>query len=128
MLIALFIALLAATLGGTSPAIFPELKSEIASAVDDAERRKQATELVTESQSAFQSYEKGIEDGIGVFYEVHCRYDSTKADYEAAMETIVEKRNAVQQQLLANRDKLRSVLTREEWEQVFSEPGKGNPQ
>jgi hypothetical protein len=123
MLIATLTTLLLVSLGlggAQLDNVFVDIKKPVKQTVTDRERRDQILEVRAELQKTLNKNQKAWKKQVEDFLDVQDDYSSTEADFDEQQARISELLTAKAQTVLDARDRMKALMTREEWEQVFA--------
>lgn len=112
--------------GGSSTAVFDfvtETQPAVKASVDDDERRRAAVETVKEMKALAKGQSKALQKAVKELKPYVGDLDADDAKLEAFWQSYFDRARTADEQMLDLRFKLRDQLTREEWQQVFGQPG-----
>jgi hypothetical protein len=126
MLIAIMATLLVVMLCGRSPSVsvdFHRAQDAIKKDVSDETRKKQALDIVGEMEKTTKESAKEQRENVNELQQVLNVRRAGVLDIQSAMEPLVDKDHETAEKLLDLRFKLKTVLTPDEWAEVFPAPG-----
>lgn len=124
MLIATLTTLLLVSLGlggAKLDNVFVDIKKPVKQTVTEKDRRSEILDVRSELEKTLNRNQKAWKKQINEFLDVQDDYSSTEADFDEQQARISELLTAKAQTVLDARERMKSLMTREEWEQVFLE-------
>ena len=113
-------SLLFMLIGGDSLQFYlVNIEKPVKEAVHDKDRRKTVIDEGEALAENLSSLEEEINRDFEELVEVHARYDSTSADFDAVSAKLLEHQRESVRLILDARDVMHAQMTREEWESVF---------
>jgi hypothetical protein len=86
--------------------------------VTDLKRANQITEIIVESENTVLNYENQAKEIGQKIVSLNADYSATDDQYYALMDQVYKNYEDAAREFLDNRFKIRSLMTREEWEAV----------
>ena len=123
MLIATLTTLLLVSLGlggAKLDNVFVDIKKPVKQTVTEKDRRSEILDVRSELEKTLNRNQKAWKKQINEFLDVQDDYSSTEADFDEQQARISELLTAKAQTVLDARDRMKALMTREEWEQVFA--------
>jgi hypothetical protein len=113
--------LLSLGLGGAKlDNVFVDIKKPVKQTVTDSERRDQILDVRAELEKTLNTSRKAWKKQVAAFLDVQDDYSSTEADFDDQQAGLGELLAADHLAVLDARDSMKTLMTREEWEQVFA--------
>jgi hypothetical protein len=121
MLIAAIGALLVLFGGGDSLENYLlHIKKPVKAAVESKVTVKEVLELSKGLDKQLKAQNKKIVKLRDSFLDLHTKYDATPADLEAHLDRVIIAHEEGQKYILDTRSAMKSLMTRQEWTEVFS--------
>jgi hypothetical protein len=95
-----------------------QLRQEILKTVTDPERASQAAELADSLKQIFAESDKQYKTDFETFQSINANFDATDAELQAFFDRINSQAKNRQARVLAIHEKMRTLLTAEEWKQL----------
>lgn len=95
-----------------------QLHQEILKTVTDPERTSQAASLAESLKQIFAESDKQYKTDFETFQSINANFDATDAELQAFFDRINSQAKNRQARVLAIHEKMRTLLTAEEWKQL----------
>jgi len=95
-----------------------QLRQEILKTVTDPERASQAAALAESLKQIFAESDKQYKTDFETFQSINANFDTTDAELQAFFDRINSQAKNRQARVLAIHEKMRTLLTAEEWKQL----------
>ena len=95
-----------------------QLSQEILKTVTDPERASQAAALAESLKQIFAESDKQYKTDFETFQSINANFDATDAELQAFFDSINSQAKNRQARVLAIHEKMRTLLTAEEWKQL----------
>ena len=95
-----------------------QLHQEILKTVTDPERTSQAASLAESLKQIFAESDKQYKTDFETFQSINANFDTTDAELQAFFDRINSQAKNRQARVLAIHEKMRTLLTAEEWKQL----------
>lgn len=95
-----------------------QLHQEILKTVTDPERASQAASLAESLKQIFAESDKQYKTDFETFQSINANFDTTDAELQAFFDRINSQAKNRQARVLAIHEKMRTLLTAEEWKQL----------
>lgn len=95
-----------------------QLRQEILKTVTDPERAGQAAELAESLKQIFAESDKQYKTDFETFQSINANFDATDAELQDFFDRINSQAKNRQARVLAIHEKMRTLLTAEEWKQL----------
>jgi hypothetical protein len=95
-----------------------QFRQEILKTVTDPERASQAASLAESLKQIFAESDKQYKTDFETFQSINANFDATDAELQAFFDSINSQAKNRQARVLAIHEKMRTLLTAEEWEQL----------
>ena len=120
-LAAAIVAIIATTTGGPDhwKELVHQFRKAIKHEVKDKERRDKALAILEAANADMLTARKAMVGHFQEAYAVHLRYESTKDDYVASVDTLMNDIHTVELQGMERRFELQETLTPAEYNAVF---------
>lgn len=105
--------------GGSLEHYLLDLKKPVKAHVEDKDRASEILDLSKDLGKDLKKRNKRVEDLQEDFEELHTSFGASEADFQAAVDRMMEERSKGQQRILDTRDRMHDMMTPEEWQEVF---------
>lgn len=95
-----------------------QLQQEILKTVTDPERASQAADLADSLKQIFAEADKQYKTNFETFESINANFDATDAELQVFFDNINSQGKKRQARVLAIHEKMRTLLTAEEWKQL----------
>ena len=123
MLIALFTTLI--LLFGGSDTVenyLLNIKKPVKATVQDKEKAKAITKLSKELGKNLKDENKNITKTRDQFLDLHQNYNATTPDFEKVLQQMLTEQKSGQKAILDTRFAMKELMTKEQWNAVFTPP------
>ncbi len=118
-MIAALLGLLAILVLGGSASVLSDACDRAKKAIPDKARREIVVDVAKALERDIKDADKRLGKHFEEFIAVHVNYDSTEADFDAVAVKLKEVQESVAGSVVSSRDRMRTQMTRKEWDTVF---------
>jgi uncharacterized protein YdgA (DUF945 family) len=118
----LLVALLVAGGGGDAASwqqFIDQQNASVEDVIKERDRRKEILSFVDEMETELKRFSEQQEQLSGAILKLNRDYGATRSNFEKTLDDMNDNRAMTQQTILEARFKMKSKMSREEWEVIF---------